>query len=332
MKRFWVRRKPREEAAQFLADSLSGRFDAAADRAWQKWMQSDAAHRDAFDRAQGAWSSAALVEDRPRIQALLKDIDADLRRRAQTQDAARPGRRWQPIALGATAMALVLAVIALWPRNPVTSSATYVTAVGEQRVVTLEDKSTVALNTGTTLRVVYRRKSRDVELVNGEAAFTVTPNASRPFAVRALQGSSVAVGTRYSVHIVKPDTVDVSVVEGVVDVKPAGNATAAAQRLTAGRAVSYTGSGAISPVRAADLERIQGWQSQRLVFNDLSLADALAEFNRYRSTPVVLGSARLATRRISGVYRIGEDEAFLNALQQLYQVRVRREGTQIVLE
>ena len=234
------------------------------------------------------------------------------------------------MAIGLAAI-LIITTSAYWQWVSQATSTSYVTAVGEQRVVMLEDQSSVSLNTATSIRVVYSRRSRSVEMLAGEAVFSVVHDEARPFSVRALAGSSTAVGTQYAVRIANPDSIVVSVLEGVVAVK-ADSTPGPAARVLAGQAVSYEKSGAVSPVRPADLEQIRAWQEQRLVFTDVPLRDAVAEFNRYLRTPVVLAGADIANRRISGVYRIGHEDAFLNALQQLYQVQVIRGEGQILLQ
>ena len=44
----------------------------------------------------------------------------------------------------------------------------------------------------------------------------------------------------------------------------------------------------------------------RLEFDNVPLADALAEFNRYSKTPVLAQSAAVSARRISGVFQVGD--------------------------
>jgi transmembrane sensor len=87
-----------------------------------------------------------------------------------------------------------------------------------------------------------------------------------------------------------------------------------------------------SAVRSADPNRVRAWRTQRLVFNDLSLADAVTEFNRYVTTPIVVEPGPLAERRVNGVFRIGEQAAFLNALEQTLPLVVRREPDRVLLQ
>jgi transmembrane sensor len=184
------------------------------------------------------------------------------------------------------------------------------------------------LNTDTGVRVAYSEGTRRIELLKGEALFGVTKNPTRPFEVHALGGVSVAVGTQYDVRI-EGNRADVSVLEGTVTVQSSG---AEQQSVTAGQTVDYAQGGAVSAPHPADTTKIRGWQTQRIVINDTTLADALAEYNRYTKLPIVLGSPELRDRRVNGVFHIGDEDAFLGALEQGLHVKISRTATQIVIE
>lgn len=196
----------------------------------------------------------------------------------------------------------------------------------------LPDASTIALNTATRLRVTFSHGRRAIELLQGEALFGVAHDPSRPFEVRTAGGIARAVGTRFDVALHNAGT-EVSVLEGTVVVAAADDRSeAAAVRVGMGQAVDYAPSGAISAVRPADRGRIDGWQSQRIVFSHMSLAAAIEEYNRYTTTPIVLANEALADRRISGVFRIGDEEAFVHALEREFPLLANRSDDRIVME
>lgn len=62
------------------------------------------------------------------------------------------------------------------------------------------------------------------------------------------------------------------------------------------------------------------------------MSQALAEFSRYVPTPVVTRDASLARLRVTGVFRIGETEALLHALDTAFAIRARHEADAIELE
>ena len=187
----------------------------------------------------------------------------------------------------------VVAVVVLIPfliRYNSISTSDYSTAKGEQRTVTLADGSTVSLNTATRLRVLYSQGKRSVEMIEGEALFAVAKDPDRPFGVYARRGVATDVGTEFDVRV-DGLTVAVSVLEGTVAVAADQAARdTATVAVTTGYRVSYSDNGSMSAPGPADVTRIRGWLSQRIVFNDVTLAAALEEYNRYTAIPVVLGN------------------------------------------
>jgi transmembrane sensor len=84
-------------------------------------------------------------------------------------------------------------------------------------------------------------------------------------------------------------------------------------------------------VHAAKAARIYAWHSGRIAFEDVDLEHALIEVNRYTRTPVVLEDPSLGTVRVSGVFRIGETDALLQALETAFGIRAERSGASIKL-
>ena len=303
-------------AAEWFARVRSGRLDSPDDKAWDEWMSADARNAQSYESVELAWELTEELRDRPLIQGMLRDADLSLTQRRETPAKAwafglRPSWR-----MGAAAAALVLicaataVFVATRPGVEV-----YATDVGQQRTVTLADNSTISLNTATQVRVSYSRALRRIEILNGEAAFSVTHDRDRPFEVHALRGTTTAVGTEFDVQILGAMTA-VSVLQGTVTVRPTegredGNST----QISAGQAVEYK-DGATSAIRSADAGKVRGWLAQRIVFSNVALAEALADYNRYIKTPIVLGDPDLGVKRINGVFRMGDETAFLDALEQ----------------
>jgi transmembrane sensor len=161
--------------------------------------------------------------------------------------------------------------------------------------------------------------------------FAVAKDPSRPFQVQALHGTATAVGTQFDVQV-SGESAAVTVLEGTVAVRASLSPEAPQVAVSAGQAVDYSLDGKLSAPHSVDLGRIRGWQASHLVFSNVSLAAALEDYNRYRTVPIVLGDPQLGERRINGVFRIGDEQAFLGALQQGLHVRVTRTDSQIVLQ
>ena len=325
-------RKQPNAAAEWFAHLRSGRLGSRDDKAWGEWMSAGAEHDQAYENVELAWELCEELRERPLIKEMLRDVD-----RSVKQGRTAPARAWafhlRPSwRAGAALAALVLicATAALFIADR-PSVEQYATAVGEQRTVSLADHSTISLNTATQVRVRYSRALRSIEILSGEAVFSVTHDTGRPFEVHALRGTTTAVGTEFDVQI-SGEMTAVSVLEGTVSVRPGesregGNAT----RVSAGQAVEYK-DGAASAVRGADAGKVRGWLAQRIVFSNVTLAEALADYNRYIKLPIVLGDANLGSKRINGVFRVGDETAFLDALEQGLHLTATTSAAGVVLE
>ena len=131
-----------------------------------------------------------------------------------------------------TSAAVVLVLVGLvftLPNNSMEGSQTYITAIGEQRRITLADNSIVQLNTNSAVVVSYTDSERGIQLQKGEAHFTVGHNPHRPFLVRAGNGIVRAVGTAFSVRLYE-HSVDVIVTEGRVALNKADALPVSTQR------------------------------------------------------------------------------------------------------
>ncbi len=338
MKLFRRREANPGTAAEWFARVRSGEMDSTGDQAWTEWMAGNADNSLAFDEVELGWELSQEVRDRPQIDALLEDLDRELKGGAAVRPKPkRPGLNivgvnisWQA-GLAAAALVAVCAVTALFLNGRPTVS-DYATVIGEQRSVTLADDSTIALNTATHVRVAYSRGLRRIDLLAGEAVFAVTQDAARPFEVHALHGTTTAVGTEFDVQVTG-DSAAVSVLKGTVAVRANENSGGGqGTEISAGQAVDYTADGTTSAIRSADASKVRGWMAQRIVFSNVTLADALTDYNRYIKNPIVLGDPALGSRRINGVFKIGDQAAFLGALQQGLHVTARTTDTSIVLE
>lgn len=271
---------------------------------------------------QRAWELLVVVEDHPQVQKWLHRAQASSRSRIRSLAFAAV----LVVGIGVAATAGYLQL-----RNP-----HYETAISEQRDVLLGDGSRVTLNTNTALSIRYTDAARQVQLERGEAIFAVKADPARPFEVAAGETVTRALGTEFNVDL-RRHAVKVSVLEGVVRVstpdQPVRGASDArpALALTKGRAAEFNFHDQRMVEDTADLQRIQAWRARRLEFTDTPLRDALAEFNRYSVTPVVIGTPELESRRLSGVFRIGDVEAFLFSLRETLGVQTLQQADEVIV-
>jgi transmembrane sensor len=201
------------------------------------------------------------------------------------------------------------------------------TAIGEQRSVTLPDGSIVILNTDSQLHVDLGVAERHIDLIRGEAQFKVAKDASRPFIVSTREASVRAIGTIFNVYAGSERT-EVAVLEGRIELRDlaarSGPATRIGERieLTAGQQAAVVAEGDIVRNVEAPIERATAWIERRLVFRQQTLADVVAEFNRYHERPIRTEDAALAGVRISGTFDSSDPRSLLEYLERFENVRI----------
>lgn len=224
---------------------------------------------------------------------------------------------------GATTAAIAVLAASLWVLDPVYRSETFATAVGQTHSHLLGDGSTVALNTGSTLDVQWRLRSRQLRLARGEAMFRVA-HGVRDFIVHTPQASVRDIGTAFNVRLDEADGkrgVVVTVVEGAVEVSTGTEAAV----LTAGQTVFAAQSG-MEPPHATDLAVSTAWQRGKLVFDGTPLHRAVDEMRRYHTASIVLDipDAQASKLRLSGEFDHRRIDTLLDLLPTILPVRLQR--------
>lgn len=234
--------------------------------------------------------------------------------KAQT---VRQRRRKQ--VLGASLSMVAMAAL-LWAVDPAWRSEEIRTAYGQRDHLHMADGSLIALNSATHLRIEQRVLSRQFELLEGEATFTVAPG-DKPFIVRS-QG--VAVRDISTVFNVRSDSrgVAVAVIDGAVDVS---TAQAAPQRLRGGQQLLATGE-RLGSVTSLDPAGATAWQQGKLRFDGTALRDVLADIRRYRQAPIRLADPRLGDLRVSGEFDSVAVESLIDLLPAILPVMLSRSG------
>lgn len=245
-----------------------------------------------------------------------------------------------PWAAGAVmAVAMISVGTVHWWQSP-TFERDYATTRGQQILATLPDDdaagSTLQLDTATQLHARLYRNRREVELRDGQAMFVVHADASRPFHVRAGDLNITVVGTRFSVRHtasgVDAGRTVVAVEEGHVRVSRADGVAKdfAAQEsvvdLTAGQMLASQSGGDIGPVTSISPAAVAQWRGGRISFNQTPLAQALAEFERYGNTKLVVRDPQVAAMPVGGSYGLQQFKSFAESLPHVLPVRLVQRG------
>ena len=293
--------------------------DADWDAAY-RWIEQDPAHGYAFAKVEAGWELAARLGDVPSERLLPPALAAPISIATARPGPAPPVTR--RLAMGGIAAGLIAAVGTLaWRFSDAGDH--YATGIGERRTVTLADGSLMRLNTDTSVTVDLAPERRSVRLLRGEASFDVAHDTSRPFVVAADEARVRAVGTAFTVRL-RPDFTEVTVSEGIVGVRDGDRNE---RHVAAGNAAAVRrGTIAVTALDHTDIQRRLAWQDGRLSFDGDTLEQAVDEFNRYRTVPIVIGDPALAGVRIGGTFRSDRSGDFARALEQSFGIRAIEGG------
>jgi transmembrane sensor len=96
--------------------------------------------------------------------------------------------------------------------------------------------------------------------------------------------------------------------------------------LTAGQTVVADAQGHIGPVAALAANGVAPWRDGRLSFDQTPLAQAIAEFDRYGRTGLVVRDPAVAALPVGGSYSLQQWQRFAETLPQVLPVRLVRRG------
>jgi transmembrane sensor len=317
-------RRIRAQAARWVTELHGPDRSASLEAKVREWIAADSRHAAAFELATEAWQrSGNLPAHLPKLSA-------------GTPKRARSGTS-RPVAAGIAVSIVALAGVIYWARD-----GSLATGPGEQRTVELTDGTEVSLNANSRVRVQYDDRVRKVTLVTGEALFDVTKNPSRPFVVVVGDRKVIALGTSFMVRrddgsAAAPAGFAVTLVEGRVAVEPLSAPDALPSVPVAGTQVLSPGErlrfemGVSETLDSPSMDKVTAWRRGQLIFDDTSLAEAAAEFNRYGTGKLTIEGASIGKLRVGGVFRIGDPSSFAQAMANTYHLRIINRGRQIVL-
>lgn len=297
-------------AAQWINRAQSSQWTAQDQRQLDAWLGQDTAHRVAWLRLKSVWDRADRL-------AAVRGVQSP-----RTRRWASPVR-WS--AAAAVAMLAVLLNMPWWGPGP-----RYTTEVGGREVMALSDGSRVELNTHTELRAQVDPSLRHVWLDKGEAFFDVKPDPAHPFVIHAGDHKVVVLGTKFSVRQER-ERLEVAVLEGKVRVEPMVAKPGRPPVIVQGGGLLYSKpAGTLVAVNAQDkVRRSLSWRHGTLEFDQSTLADVAAQFNRYNEKQLVLMDTETAHMRVGGSFDAVGVDAFARLLATGFNLRVETHGDQI---
>jgi transmembrane sensor len=305
-----------EIASAWLERFHAGNWTEQNQEDLDAWLAESSAHRAAYWRLEDAWSNAS------RLSALRQPV---------RQPVAQ--RRILPILARTAAVIAVVGAAGIFAARYFGSpeSQTYVTGLGGRETLALSDGSRIELNTNTVLRVATNARSRTVWLDKGEAYFEIKHDSAHPFVVFTTGHRITDLGTKFLVRQNK-DRVEVALIEGKARVDSSDVAKAQSAVLTPGDvAIATTDKLSVTQRPNTKLTNELSWRQGQLIFSETTLADAVAQFNRYNITKLVVSDPTAARMKINGTFPTNGTEMFARVTQHILQLRTEKHGDEIVI-
>ena len=337
-----------EAANEWLLVMHEDSVSTADEQAFAAWLRESPVHVREYLKAEAVFATLEEIDAAKRIdvEALFAaDDDSVIELGAIAKEngghpfAVADRRRRAVWPWAAAASVVLAAVLAFWystlPRVEL-----YTTGLGEQRRLVLEDGSVIDMNTQSELAVKMSDELRSIDLVEGEALFTVAKDPARPFVVASEHATVRAIGTQFNVHK-RNGEVLVTVLEGRVAVErstsPAnsgavGTIAAEPVELGAGDAAEVLPSAPIKRQAKVNTERTVAWTERRLIFENEPLSAVVAEFNRYNPRQLVINDVALSQERISAVFDADKPDALVRFLEQNADIVVQESQTRLVIQ
>jgi len=262
----------------------------------------------------------ALRDSAP-VNEVRSYVDRLEQRRAKWQAM----RDWLwPRALSATlCTAVAIFVMALFLPSG-TRPETVASRVGERKEIILADGSHVTLDTESAVAIDLSGKDRRLTLLKGRARFAVAHDPLRPFRVTSGVMTVTALGTDFDVSMIGGQR-SVTLVQGRVSVETAilpGMSQRRAAALSPGEQLTVNARGFLTRPRTVDPATTTAWREGRLDFDNVTVADAIMQANRYSAQKIRLADPALGSRLLEGSFKVGQTDAFANALCTFLNVRI----------
>lgn len=326
-----------EEQASLWLSRLDRGLEPAEREQLAEWLAQDARNGSTLVSLAQAW------DDMESLRSLSGLIDL-----RQIQDRRNSDRKYRSVAVGA--LVIVMAIFAAWatsfdttiPKNQAVESSqlittprpasgawttTLATAVGERQTANLPDGSVITLNTRTKIRAETVSGTRHVDLIEGEATFSVAHDPEHPFVVMAGGHKIRAVGTKFNVRRHADNSVSVIVTEGKVVF---GSTSKDSSYLVAGERVDLINADyRVSEVSKNAIDEALAWHHGSIVFQGETLEQALEEVSRYSDKRFTIDDPSLRSLRIAGVYRTDNTDALLASLRANLDLSVEQDRSTV---
>jgi transmembrane sensor len=303
-------------AATWLARGEFATLSGEDQAALEDWLAQAWQHRAAYWRLKVVWDETYRF--------------AALRRTARDEMATKPRAEiWSSVRIAALAAIAIMiaggaAVLSFGNHREQIVS----TALGGRKVIELAGGSRAELNTSTIIRIASG--GRNVRLDRGEAYFQIKHDAKQPFVVAVAGYRVIDLGTKFVV-LNDAGRLRVALLEGRARLEAAYGHSQATTLSPGDVAVATDGAVSVTREAPQEMAKALGWRHGVLVFEHTSLAEAMAQFNRYNAAQLVIADSGAAKLTVDGTFPVNGVNQFASAAKTIFGLHVARRGNEIVI-
>jgi transmembrane sensor len=295
-------------------------WSAQDEAALEAWLAESVLHRVAFLR---------LEAGQERVERLAGIVSA--RSDAPAQVSRAP---FVPLILRIAAVFAIVAIAGALAANHFVHPRErfYSTPIGGRETVRFADGSEIDLNTATSIRTRMTTEERIVWLQKGEAFFHIKHDPLHPFVVMVGRHRVTDLGTEFLV-LSERKRLQVMVVQGQVSLDaPDSLSRSQAVLLTPGDvATAAAGEVSVATVSTRALNDELSWRHGVLVFDNATLAEAAADFNRYNRDKLIVADPAAASMTIVGTFHTSDMKLFAQAARDALGLSIAARGDDIVI-
>lgn len=206
---------------------------------------------------------------------------------------------------------------------------------GKRAKITLSEGTQVWLNSGSKMvyPAVFAANKREV-YIDGEAIFSVTKNADKPFVVQSRQFDIEVIGTIFNIQAYSDDENSSAVLaQGSIKLVRQTNAfrTAENKVITVGEMVTFNAKEEKFHLQKVNPADYLSWHYGYYVFRSETLENILKRISRYYNIEIDLKDTKLAQVTFSGRLDLkNSPEEVLNTIKRTTPLNFKKEEQKIV--
>lgn len=308
---------------------------ATEDNAVQSWLESDPSNKKRYSELQWIWEKSKMInptESPDTDQAWQRFRE---RRESFQSSVTKPRIIWSsPWTRVAASIALVVGLTWAFTFLLPHGGQAYFTSVkleSGDRVITerLLDGSWITLNKHTSLSYSQPlfSKQRSVKLIVGEAYFDVKPDSDNPFVVTVRDLSIRVLGTTFHVKI-SPNKQEVILEKGSVEVSSGSDKIT----LVPGEMALLDAKTNLLKRSSPENDLYKYYVNNLFLADNIPLGDLVRTLSEAYEEPIIIRDEALKKQSITTTLIYGSLDENLAVIGETLNIRILREGKQIIIE